>query len=101
MAGADLAVAAGAHVGIDPDRHVRAHALVGGDAGDERHLRLGLHIDLGHAQAQGEGDLGRRLADARKDDAIRLNPCRDGSADLALGDGVSAGAQPGQGGKDG
>jgi hypothetical protein len=89
----DLGVAARADFRVDPDGDRRCPAGLGGQAGEQGQLGLGLDVDLADAALEGEGEFRGRLADAGKDDPLRRHAGGQGAADLPFRDRVGPGAQ--------
>ena len=55
-----------------------------------------LDIDLVDVVGKGKGDLGRRLADAREDDALARHARRERAAEFAFRENIGAGTEAGQ-----
>ena len=101
LAGGDLGVRLGVDVRVDADGDARGRAHAGRHLAQRVQLGLGLDIEAADALAQRIGHLGARLADAGEDDLGRRHAGGPRAAQLALGDHVHAGAEPGQGGDHG
>ena len=63
---------------------------------EQLELGLGLDVEAEDAGVEREGDLARGLADAGEDDALGRHAGGERAAQLALGDHVHAGAEPGE-----
>ncbi|MNQ84316.1 hypothetical protein D3C85_994400 [compost metagenome] len=90
-------MAAGADLRVDPDGDGGRGGLLGGDEDQPFQFRRRFNVDLAHTDVDGEGQFGVGLAHAGEDDALAGNARRQGATDLALGHGVGAAAELGQG----
>ncbi len=88
LAGRNLPVGLRVHVGVDPDRNRRLHALGGGDLGERREFRFGFHVEAQDPAVEREGHLRWRLGDSREHDALARDADRTRPAQLALRDDI-------------
>ena len=93
LAGVDLGVGLGVHIGIDPQRDGRALAHRQGDFVQRRQFRLALDIELMDARVQRGAHLGFGLAHAGKDDLAGGNARRQRLGQFAARHHIGARAQ--------
>jgi hypothetical protein len=96
LAGRDLGVGLGSTSGLTRIEMSAGAALAGGDAGEEFKLGFGFDVDAENALLDRKRELARGLADTGEHDLLRRNSGGAGAQQLAPGDDVGAGAEPGQ-----
>ena len=93
LAGPGVGMRFGRNVGIDADPDVRGLLALPGHGDHDIELRGRLDVEEPDARADRVFQLGRGLADTRKDDGIGLEPGRERAAQLPHRDDVGARAQ--------
>ena len=96
LAGRDLGVGPGVDIGIDADRDFDGTAFARGDFREEFELGFGFDVDTENALIDRQRELMAGLADTGEHDLVRGNASGPRPQQLAAGDDVGAGAEPGQ-----
>ena len=91
-AGADLVVAPGGDVRVDPQGHRRGQPARGGDLAERDQLRHRLDVELGDPRIQRQDHLVAALADAREHDPLGRHAGGERPLQLAPRDHLGAGA---------
>ena len=91
--GGNIWMGTGIHVRIDPQRHRRLHAQLGGNLLQALQLVGGFDVEAVHADFQRAAHVVAGLADAGEDDTARLSAGGQHTLQLTARDDVEAGAE--------